>query len=69
MKNLLSSIVFALMVDSAFAQDPTVSYMEELNKNTELQGLYKKIPLDVSKGQSLDIFSNNQLLLLIGDLK
>ena len=44
------------MVGGAFAQDPTVSYMEELNKNTELQGLYKKMPLDVSKGQSLDFF-------------
>ena len=47
------------MVGCAFAQDPTVSCIEELKTNTELQGLYKKMPLDVSKGQSLEILSNN----------
>jgi hypothetical protein len=59
MKSLLSSIIFALMVGGTFAQDPTVSCMEELKTNTELQGLCKKMPLDVSKGQSLEVLSNN----------
>ena len=47
------------MVGGTFAQDPTVSCMEELKTNTELQGLCKKMPLDVSKGQSLEVLSNN----------
>ena len=59
MKYFIRFLTFALLVGGAFAQDPTVSCMEELKTNTELQGLYKKMPLDVSKGQSLEILSNN----------
>ena len=47
------------MVGVAFAQDPTVGCIEELKTNPELQGLYKKMPLDVSKGQSIEILSNS----------
>jgi len=39
--------------------DPTVACIEGLKANTDLQGLYKKMPLDVSKGQSLEVLSNN----------
>lgn len=41
------------------AIDPTVVCMDELKANTDLQDLYKKLPLDVSKGQSLEVLSNN----------
>lgn len=40
-------------------QDPTVACMEELITNPDFQGLYKKMPLDIRKGQSLEILSNN----------
>ena len=39
--------------------DPTVACMEKLKSNTELEGLFKKMPLDVSKGQPIEILANN----------
>jgi len=58
MKNLLVSIALPFLAASALAQDPTLACVEEMKTNAELQILYKKLPLDISKGQSLEVLSN-----------
>lgn len=48
-----------IFVNWSLAQDPSLACIEELKSNQELQGLFKKMPVDVSKGQSLEVLANN----------
>jgi hypothetical protein len=59
MKSTLLALSLLMFVNWSYAQDPSLVCIEELKSNQELQGLFKKIPVDVSKGQSLEVLANN----------
>ena len=40
------------------AQDPSTACIQQLSGDVRLQSLFKKAPLDISKGQSLEVLAN-----------
>lgn len=53
---LIFVVVFACR--SALAQDPSASCIQQLGGDQRLQLLFKKAPLDISKGQPLEVLAN-----------
>lgn len=55
-------ILFAALfcsLNTAFAQDPSDPCLNKLKTDPKLQVLFERFPYDVSKGQSLEVLSNN----------
>ena len=59
MKKIFLSFALAFTLSSALSQDPSIACVENLKSNSELQLLFKKMPVDVTKGQSLEVLSDD----------
>lgn len=58
MNRVILTFVVVFACRSALAQDPSVSCIQQLGGDQRLQLLYKKAPLDISKGQPLEVLAN-----------
>ncbi|MDP1742926.1 hypothetical protein [Polaromonas sp.] len=58
MKNLILVLVVGCFCGGAMAQDPSVACIQQLGGDDRLQSLFKKAPLDISKGQPLEVLAN-----------
>jgi hypothetical protein len=58
----MNKLIFALVVcgfcNGAIAQDPSVVCTQQLGEDGRFESLFKKAPLDISKGQSLEVLAN-----------
>jgi hypothetical protein len=51
-------LVLSCCCCSAMAEDPSVACIQKLGGDDRLQSLFKKAPLDISKGQPLEVLAN-----------
>lgn len=58
MNKLVWILVAGCFCGGAIAQDPSAACIQQLGGDERLQSLFKKAPLDISKGQSLEVLAN-----------
>ena len=58
MKKLFWILVVGCFCGGAIAQDPSAVCIQQLGGDERLQSLFKKAPLDISKGQPLEVMAN-----------